>query len=218
MTDEFTFRSLIDMWQDRYQKARPGVEVMDVRKSDEYNKKRTDIENEHRVLEPLSDRFLDLVLGREHGETVTEQAASAALCFFPRVLGVVTVDDYPAPLADRIVASVRDTFFLGMACHLLAQNHPSRSQIGEIDVDALFEEYLKESVSANSKMGAYNRAVNNIPVDIFNVQYAGLEPMIKNDLRVGFWKQGKARSNYDNTFYSGILLPVMAEVMANELR
>ncbi len=205
------------MWHDCYQRARTGIDVVDVRQSDEYIQKRQQIENEYSVLELCSNRFLSLVFGRDPGHTVVEQAAGASLCFFSRVFGVATVDGFPAPIAEALTTSLRDTFFLGMASHFVLQNHPSRSRINEVQVNVLFEEFLRESISAEMKMRSYIKAANNIPKDIFEVQYGTIEPMIKNDLRVGFWKRGKVRSNYNNVFCSGILLPMLAELTASNL-
>ena len=139
------------------------------------------------------------------------------MCFFSCIFGVATIDDFPTPLAEGLAKSLQDAFFLGMAYHFVLNNHPSRSRVSEVDVHVLFESYLRESISAEMKMGAYNKATNNIPKDMFNVQYSMIEPMIKDDLRVGFWKGSKVLSNYKNVFYSRILLPMMTEVMASKL-
>jgi hypothetical protein len=217
MDGAMTFSAMIDMWQDRYHGARAGMDVVKVRQSDEFIQKQQHLEIEFNALQPLSERFLSLVLGRNRGRTAVEQAAGASLCFFPRLFGIATVDDLPAAMVGKLSATLQDSFFLGMACHFVLQNHPSRPRIKEVNLTALFEDFLKESISAEIKMGAYNKSVNNIPRDIFDVQYTMVAPIVKDDLRVGFWKRGKVRSNYHNVFCSGILLPMMTEIRASNL-
>jgi hypothetical protein len=212
-----TFSAMIDMWQDRYQSARAQVDVVKVRQSNEFIQNKPQLEIEFSTLLPLSERFLSLVVGRDRGQTAVEQAAGASLCFFPRLFGIATVDDLAAPLAGKLSDTLQDSFFLGMACHFVLQNHPGRPRLREVNLTALFEDFLKESISAEMKMGAYNESSNNIPRDIFDVQYTMVEPMFKDYLRVGFWKRGKVRSNYHNVFCSGILLPMMSEIRASNL-
>lgn len=217
MNSVMTFSAMIDIWQDRYRGARAGIDVAKVCQSDEFIQKQPQLEIEFSTLEPLSKRFLSLVVGRDRGQTAVEQAAGASLCFFPRLFGIATVDELPAPLAGKLSDTLQDSFFLGMACHFVLQNHPSRPRITEVNLTALFEDFLKESISAEMKMEAYNKSTNNIPRDMFDVQYTMVEPIVKNDLRVGFWKRGKVRSNYHNVFCSGILLPMMTEIRASSL-
>ena len=163
MNSVMTFSAMIDIWQDRYRGARAGIDVAKVCHSDEFIQKQPQLEIEFSTLEPLSKRFLSLVVGRDRGQTAVEQAAGASLCFFPRLFGIATVDELPAPLAGKLSDTLQDSFFLGMACHFVLQNHPSRPRITEVNLTALFEDFLKESISAEMKMEAYNKSTNNIP-------------------------------------------------------
>ncbi|MEO5955972.1 MAG: hypothetical protein ABIR36_09830, partial [Nitrospiraceae bacterium] len=81
MNSVMTFSAMIDIWQDRYRGARAGIDVAKVCQSDEFIQKQPQLEIEFSTLEPLSKRFLSLVVGRDRGQTAVEQAAGASLCF-----------------------------------------------------------------------------------------------------------------------------------------
>ena len=217
MYSTMTFIGMIDLWQNRYRDARRGIPVANVQQSDEFVEKRSELEIEFRALETLSEMFLGLVSGIDRGQSAIEQAAATSLCFFSRLFGVPTVNDLPPPFGARLSEALRDSFYLGMASHFVLTNHQRRAQVGELDLDILYNTFLVESISAELKMSAYNRSSNNIPRDVFTVQYETIETIVKDGLGVGFWKRGKVRSNYYNVFCSGILLPMIAEVEASKM-
>ena len=212
-----TFSSMIDLWQDCYQRIKSGADVVNVRETPEFAEKQGELENVFLILQPLAERFLSLLIGRERGKTPVEQAASSALCFFPRVLGISSVDELPELQAAKLADALQASFFLGMACHLILCSHPGRTRIDEVDLTALFADYLKESLKATSHVRSYSRSANNIPRDIFEVEYAEMELFVKKNLGLGFWKRGKVRTNYYNTFCSGILLPMMSEICVSDI-
>ncbi len=209
---------MVDLWQDRYRNARKGIRVTDVFESLEFQEKQRDLELEINTLETLGEMFLALVSGTDCGQGAVEQAAAASLCFARRLFHVPTLNDLPQPFGARLLEGLHDTFYLGTASHLILTNHAFRADVESVDLDALFAAFLRESISAELKVGAYNRSANNIPRDIFTVQYATVESIVKNGLGVGFWNRGKVRSNYYNVFCAGILLPMMAEVEAARLK
>ena len=210
MASTRTVESIIDLWQDRYQRARAPGPAVDIRTNDEYLAKKNDLDCEFKVLFPLGERYVALVLGRLSGDTPVEISAAAALCFVRRFFDADSVDSLNNPASATLTEFVFDTFYLGLACEFALMNHPARARVAEVDQAQLFEEFLEASIVAKQKIGEFYKGAHGMPGDIFDAQYALIEPLLKNGFRVGFWKRGKLQANFENLYYAGALLSIMA--------
>jgi len=207
----------MDLWQDRYGRARAPSSVVDIRTNEEFLSKKRDLEIELIAVSPSLDRFVSIVLGRIQGDTTVERAAANALCFFQRHLKLASVDSIPQPTRDSIVSFVSDTAYLGLATEFAIMNHPARSKITAANVQAQFDEFLEASIVAKAKIRGFDDSAHKMPSDIFRAHYALMEPVFKKDLGVGFWKSGKVQANVENVFFAGAMISMMACTRASRL-
>lgn len=205
-----TVDTIMDLWQDRYSRARAPGAAVDVRTTDDFIDKKAAMEIEFDVLLPLAERYVSIVLGRHEGDTVAEKAGSAALCFIRRHLDAASVDTLPSPVNSRLEALVSDTFYLGIACEFALMNHPTRSSVKNIYHTVLFDEFIGSSVVAKKELGGWNKNSHGMVDDIFDAQYALVDSFLKEEMRIGFWKRGKLQANFENLYYAGALLSFMA--------
>lgn len=213
-----TFGSMSDLWQSRYRSARSGgSDVPDVRETDDFIQKKSESEQVYEYLSPLGESFLSLLKGLSVGASGVERAMQSALCFFAKFFSVETISQLPESTADQLSEAIDETHFLGLASHLILFNHPHRHRIASLDRNQLYSKFLKVSGKADVEMRPYNKNLNGIPEAVFQQQFSeSVEPLLKNELKVGFWKMGKLRSHFRNIFFAGTILGVLADTQASE--
>jgi len=213
-----TFGFMSDLWQSRYRSARGGgSDVPDVRETDDFIEKKSESERVYVYLSPLGESLLSLIKGLSAGATGVERAVQSVLCFFPKFFRVETISQLPESTARQLIDAIDQTHFLGLASHLVLCNHPHRHEIESLDRSQLYYKFLKVSGKADAEMRAYNKNLNGIPEAVFQQQFReSVEPLLKNELKVGFWKMGKLRSHFRNIFFAGTILGVLADTQASE--
>ena len=213
-----TFGCMSDLWQSRYRAARGGgSDVPDVRETDDFIEKKSESEQVYEYLSPLGESFLSLIKGLSVGATGTERVVQSVLCFFPKFFSVETISQLPESTASQLSDAIDQTHFLGLASHLILFNYPHRHAIESLDRNQLYYKFLEVSGKADAEMRPYNRNVNGIPEAVFQEQFSKtVEPLLKNELKVGFWKMGKLRSHFRNIFFAGTILGVLADTQTSE--
>ena len=216
-TASIQFDSMADLWQERYREARgEGSDVPDVRRTDDFMLKKKTSNSVFERLKPLGESFVGLVKGLSPGLTGPEGVVRAILCFFPKFLGVQCISDLPDHKAKQLSCVIDQTFFLGLASHLILFNHPSRHVISGLDTNRLYKKFLEVSGRADAALRPYSRDLHGMPEDIFQVQFARqVEPLMKREFCIGFWKMGKVRSHFRNLFFAGTILGVLADTEAS---
>lgn len=212
------FDSMTDVWQERYRKARGGgADVPDVRKTEDFIQMKDELNSVFETLKPLGESFLGLIKGLSPGVTGPKRAVRGVLCFFPKFMGVQSISDLPTQKAKRVARVIDETYFLGLASHLILFNHPCRHGIPGLDTNQLYQKFLEVSGAADAAMRPYKKNLHGMPEDIFQAQFTGqVEPMMKAEFSIGFWKMGKVRSHFRNLFFAGTILGVLADTQASE--
>lgn len=213
-----TFGAMTELWQSCYGAARGGgADVPDVRKIEDFIQKKATSAQVFECLRPLGESFLDLVLGLSPGSIGAEQAVRDVLCFFPKFFRVNSISQLSVSMANQLNRACQETHFLGLASHLILSNHPCRNRIESIDKDYLYSKFLEVSGMADAKMRSYNKDLNRIPEAVFLLQFKKtVEPVLKHDMKVGFWKMGKLRAHFRNIFFAGTMLGMLADTLAAE--
>lgn len=212
------FDSMADLWQERYSEARgESSDVPDGRKTEDFTLKKNESNSAFERLKPLGESFVGLVKGLSPGVTGPERVVRAVLCFFPKYLGVQCISDLPDHKAKQLSSVIDQTFFLGLASHFILFNHPSRYVISGLDTNRLYPKFLEVSGRADAEMRPYSKDLHGMPEDIFRAQFASqVEPLMKRDFSIGFWKMGKVRSHFRNLFFAGTILGVLADTQASK--
>jgi hypothetical protein len=214
-----SFQTLSDLWQARYKDARGGLpDVPDVRKTEDFIRKKSESEKILKALKPLGESFLSLVKGLSPGVTNEEKVVRNVLCIPSKYLGVESISQLQPAIAKRLNDAIDETFLLGLVSHLILSNHPQRHRIPTINKDRLYSTFLRASGMADAQMQQYNKDANGIPEAVFQEQFKiDVEPILKRELKVGFWKMGKLKSNFRNLFFAGIIIGVIADTQAAKL-
>jgi hypothetical protein len=213
-----TFETFADLWQVRYRAARGGEpDVPDVRETEDFIQKKSESEQVFQCLRPLGESFLNLVKGFSPGVSNAERAVRGVLCFFPKFFRVGSISQLPSSTSAQLSDATDETHLLGLASHLILFNHPHRHRIESVDKVYLYSKFLEVCGAADAEMRSYNKDVHGIPEAVFQDQFReAVEPMLKNDLKIGFWKMGKLRSHFRNIFFAGTILGVLADTHAAE--
>jgi hypothetical protein len=211
------FDSMADLWQDRYREARGGgSDVPDVRNTEDFMLKKNESNSVFERLKPLGESFVGLVKGLSPGVTGPERVVRAVLCFFPKFLRAQCISDLPNHKAKQLSFVIDQTFFLGLASHLILFNHPSRHLISGLDTNRVYPKFLEASGKADVVMRPYSKDLHGLPEDIFQAHFTSqVEPLMKRDFFIGFWKMGKVRSHFRNLFFAGTILGVLADTQAS---
>jgi predicted Zn finger-like uncharacterized protein len=214
----YTFESMTELWQERYREAGNGrSDMVDVRKTEDFINKYEVSDSSFVALKDIGESYLKLVKGVSTGNNHVENSVSRALCFFPRLIKVETVNNLPPAWAKITNTVIDETFFLGLASHLIISDHPHRYKIYGMEKESLYLDFLKACGSAARDMKEYNRDMKGIPGDIFKEQFARqVEPLFAGEFSIGFWKMGKIRANFKNIFFGGVVLGVLSDGYADE--
>ena len=207
-----------DLWQSYYRADRGGrADVPDLRETDDFKEKKSESEKVYEYLNPLGESFLSLIKGLSVNTTGTERAVQSVLCFFPKFFRVETIIELPVLTANQLSDTIDNTHSLGLTSHLILFNHPHRRAIESLDTNQLYSTFLEVSGKADAEMRPYNKNVNGIPEAVFKEQFSEtVEPLLKNELKINFWKMGKLRSHFRNIFFAGTILGVLADTQASE--
>lgn len=153
------------------------------------------------------DRFLGLVCGRLQGEEIGVPQLGTSLSIPSRLYGKRGREALDAGALQRLDEAIRSTFHLGLATHLTLQIYPTRKHVDRVDGDDLLKEFAPEALVATQHMSRYDSENNGIPRSIYERHFGeDVEPFLKEELRLGFWKMGKADANFTHLFFSGALL------------
>ena len=187
-----TFSSMSDLWQSRYQAARGGgSDVPDLRKTDDFIQNKSESELVYEYLSPLGESFLSLIKGLSAGASSAERAVQSVVCFFPKFFRVETISQLPETTAGQLSDVIDETHFLGLASHLILTHHTHRHRIASLDRNQFYSKFSEVSAIADVEMRPYNKNLNGMPEAVFRQQFGeSVEPLLKNELKVGFWKMG----------------------------
>lgn len=216
--DHVTFEAMTALWQTRYREARNGrSKFQDVRQTADYIEKLEVSRSSFAALKTIGESYLRLVKGISPGLTRTEDLVSGKVCLFRHVLNVESVAQLPNETGEHAAEILDETFFLGLAGHLILSEHPHRYKIFGMAKEGLYLDFLEASRFADKDMREYNQDLNGLPGDIFKEQCARrVEPLFTREFSVGFWKMGKVRASFRNIFFGGVALGVLSDGHAEE--
>lgn len=124
------------------------------------------------------------------------------MCFTKRFLGTPVSEN----VSEKLFEVIGKVFFFGLILHLTAMAFPTRSNTEKVDCSALVREWIVEALIANRIMKSY---VKDAPLVMSVYRYlfqSEIEPFLKSDLNLGWWKRGKCESFFENLFLAGALL------------
>jgi len=210
------FEELTKFFQQRYEGfLGNGV---DVRQTEEYKEKLQTSDQVITTLEVVVHSCLNLTKGLVPYVFLANPEAARLVCPFPQLLNISSIEQVQLIARKELNDAIDQTFLLGLTSHLILFNHHARPKIGRIDTSLLFTKWAESAAVADMQLKAYNRDSNGIPNGVYLAQYmAQIQPVVKEKLRIGFWKEGKFRSRFRNIYYSGCLLGMESDVAASKI-
>lgn len=159
-------------------------------------------------LDSVCERYLAVVRGLDDGSSV---GVSGIEVNIPARLwkgkGRSALDANQAAAFDGLVTG---TFFLGLATHFVLQVADTRPETHRVDPEALLGQFLMPSLTAHTVEGTYDKMNSGLPSAILGHHVAStIRPPLKEVLRLGFWAEGKALSNFKNLFWAGVCLGLL---------
>lgn len=167
------------------------------------------------VVWPSGLKLMDIVYGLQSGEAYGHGAKSP-LNFTSRFMKAPSIKDLPPDKAMMVQAILADTFRLGLMCHLVIWQFPTRHRIDRVDMRKLEGEWLMESLVADHKMKPLDKAGEVSTLGIFDFFHRKVvEPVIKG-LGIGFLARAQTPSFFRNIFCAGWLLAMSFDLATRE--
>lgn len=172
---------------------------------DEYQKR---VNLAHLVFDkvwPSGLKLLDVVYGIRSGEAYGHGARSP-LNFPARFMKVASIRELTPDKGPAIQTVLGQTFSLGLMCHLVIWQFPTRGQIEQVDIQALEKEWLLESLVADQQMKPLDKAGEVSTLQIFDRYYRIVVEEVLKSAGVGFFGRAQTPSFFRNLFCAGWLL------------
>jgi len=158
--------------------------------------------------------FLAMVKGPIGSSGIDNPEIERVICFPMRFLNQPSTATMPDALQVTIEEAIEETFFLGLRCHLGLTTSPTRSDVGRVNMDTLFNIWILDAVVADTKMKIYNKECCGAPARFFEFFYnSKIEPALKEQFKLGFWKRSKCFSFFRNLFFAGACLGMHCDLV-----
>ncbi len=186
--------------------------------SDEYHELKRSAKLVFKKVKPKCDTFIGIVKGLKKGTEIGSPGIERALCFPKRFLNEPSTATLPHTLRETVNDIIEDTFFLGLMCHLFLNKFPTRDNVDRVDMQTLVNAWAPESLVADTMMKAYNKDLNMLPLRIFEFYHGTkIEPVLKKQLKMGFWSRAKCRSYFRNLLFSGARLGMLFDLATQNM-
>ena len=95
---------------------------------------------------------------------------------------------------------------------------PTREKIPQIDDEALYADWIKSAMIADSKMRDLDNRSQQGLSNLFKIWYDNeVDAFFMNELGLGAWKKGRAGSWLSNLYFSGVYLGLLADIAAAKI-
>jgi hypothetical protein len=165
------------------------------------------------TVKPVFVKYIGICLGFNKGYELGHPGIEDGLCFTKRILNKQSTESMNNSDKNIIEKLIEDTFFLGFVSHLLLYNFPTRNFIDNVNLNILAEKWSIETLRADQIMMNFDKTYVDWLKALFNKHYnTNVQPFLKNQMKIGFWKMGKCDSYFNNLFYAGSLLGLMSDL------
>lgn len=137
-----------------------------------------------------------------------------AICFPYRFLGKPSIFALPKQAGDNLSNTLDDIFFSGLNFHFFWATFPTRKEYKNVDIDALKSKWLLDALLADKTMGKfYQGEGGQMAKDLFDIRYSSTcESLLKEEIKVGFFKRGMCKAFFKNIYWAGALLGVQYDM------
>lgn len=182
--------------------------------SEEYRERRESTICAYPVVLKISELFLGSAKDIEVANSISIPDYGKAICFPYRFLGKPDVSAFPNQAGDKLSNTLDSIFFSGLNFHFFWATFPTRKEYKNVDIDTLKSKWLLEALVADKTMGKfYQGEGGQIAKDLFDIRYSTTcEPLLKQEIKVGFFKRGMCKAYFKNIYWAGALLGVQYDM------
>lgn len=182
--------------------------------SEEYRERRESTLCAYPVILKISEPFLRSAKDIEVANSIAIPDYGNAICFPYRFLGEPSVSALPKQAGDKLSNTLDAIFFSGLNFHFFWATFPTRKEYKNVDIDALKSKWMLEALIADKTMGKfYQREGGQMAKDLFDIRYSTTcEPLLKQEIKVGFFKRGMCKAFFKNIYWAGALLGVQYDM------
>lgn len=135
-----------------------------------------------------------------------------------RLLKGNSIGSLDADTRQRLESLLQSSFQLGLRMYHISFNFPTREKIPQIDVEALYADWIKSAMIADSKMRDLDNRSQQGLSNLFKIWYDNeVDAFFMNELGLGAWKKGRAGSWLSNLYFSGVYLGLLADIAAAKI-
>ena len=163
------------------------------------------VEETSDVLSHLGEKADELL---REGEEVAEYLSPLIEQFMTTLSLERISDNLKAQVFDRSQALV----YYGLFTHCLLLEAPNRMNQRDVDLEALYTEWIVESLTANSGIRDFDKDMLGYPSALFEVFYKEEFEPLQKQLKLGWWKRLKNANKFKNFFASGVLLGMLFDI------
>lgn len=162
------------------------------------------------ILAPISVEMFTLITSPTIDSAMNQHGRMYAFC--ARVLAPSANTD--AQTTALVHSRLEEVFVAGFLVHHALTSFPGReTSVERIDISALVSRFPGEALGADSRLRSYDlkhaRIASTIAVALYEDR---LEHLLRDVIRIGWWKRAKSLSFFTNLFWAGILLGVMTDL------
>ncbi|OGW38579.1 MAG: hypothetical protein A2Y97_13160 [Nitrospirae bacterium RBG_13_39_12] len=162
----------------------------------------------------ISKSFLKATKDIEEAHNIPIPDYGKAICFPYRFLRKPSVSTMQGQGGEKLSNALDEIFFTGLNFHFFWSTFPTRKEYQNVDVDALKSKWLLEALLADKTMGRfYQGQGGQMANNIFAVRYSTTcEPLLKEEIKISFFKRGMCKSFFRNIYWAGALLGVQYDM------
>ena len=192
-------------------------EVEHILSSEEYRERREFTLCAYPVVLRIAAPFLGATKNIDVANSIGIPDYGKAICFPYRFLGQPSVSALPRQAGDNLSNTLDDVFFSGLNFQFFWATFPTRNQCKNVDEDALKSRWLLEALLADRTMRRfYQGEGDQMAKNLFDIRYSTIcEPLLKQEIKVGFFKRGVCKAFLRNIYWAGALLGAQYDMATN---
>jgi len=149
--------------------------------------------------------FMRIVIGESRSVT------SEGVCY--NRLTEVPIQQMSRELQSKTIDLLQETFYLGLFTQLYACSFPTREKISSVDLAQVFRKWMVDAIAPSHVLGKMDRLIT----DIFQVYFsAHIEPLLKQEFRVGMFGLGRHMQFFRELYLAGFLLGLECDMATKQ--
>ncbi len=213
------FPDPLKLMTDFEQFLRKSYNLGHILSSEEYQQRRNASLCAFPLLINIAVPFLNSAKSLDSANEIPIPNYGQAICFPFRFLGKTSIDELPNQTGEKLSDSLDTIFFSGINFHLFWATFPTRKEYKNVNVEELKGKWLIDALLADQTMrNFYPGEGRPMSKDAFDKYFlTHCLSLLKNDLKIGFFKRGICKSFFRNIYWAGALLGTQYDMATKKL-